>query len=101
MRVYTTRNWFVARSFIREVLEYCENKPKFVIDKASWLKRALECLGLKFRHERFGSRSSVKSVFSSLKQRIRIFICSITAKNPVKNWNLFCKLFILYYNQLR
>jgi hypothetical protein len=30
-------------------------------------------------------------VFSSLKQKIKIFFCSITAKNPVRSWNLFCK----------
>ncbi len=26
MRVYTTRNWLVTRSFVKEVLKYCENK---------------------------------------------------------------------------
>ncbi len=34
MRVYTTRNYLTAKSFIKEVLNYCENKPKFIIDKA-------------------------------------------------------------------
>jgi len=34
MRVYTARNFLTARSFIREVLKYCENDPKFIIDKA-------------------------------------------------------------------
>jgi len=33
MRVYTTRNYLTAKSFIKEVLNYCENKPKFIIDK--------------------------------------------------------------------
>ena len=37
MKVYPTRNWLVTKSFIKEVLKYCENKPKFVIDKAPWL----------------------------------------------------------------
>ncbi|AAB90345.1 DDE-type integrase/transposase/recombinase [Archaeoglobus fulgidus] len=37
MRVYTTRNYLTTKSFIKEVLEYCENKPKFVVDKAPWL----------------------------------------------------------------
>ncbi|WP_457550611.1 hypothetical protein [Archaeoglobus sp.] len=49
----------------------------------------------------FGKRSLVELVFSSLKQRIKIFFCSILAKNPIKCWNSFCKLFILYYNHLR
>ncbi len=58
MRVYTTRNYLTARSFIREVLKYCENKPKFVIDKAPWLRRALESLGLEFEHETFRKEKS-------------------------------------------
>ena len=53
MKVYPTRNWLVTKSFVKEVLKYCENKPKFVIDKAPWLKRALESLNLEFKHERF------------------------------------------------
>jgi len=53
MRVYTARNYLTAISFIGEVLNYCENKPKFVIDRAPWLKRALECLGLEFEHQTF------------------------------------------------
>ena len=53
MRVYTTRNYLTAKFFVKEVLNYCENKPKFVIDKASWLKRALESLRLEFEHETF------------------------------------------------
>ncbi len=32
MRVYTTRNWLVTKSFIKEVLKYCENKPKLLIE---------------------------------------------------------------------
>ncbi len=53
MRVYTTRNWLVTRSFIKEVLKYCENRPKFVVDKAPWLIQALKSLKLEFEHERF------------------------------------------------
>ena len=34
MRVYTTRNNLTTKSFVKEVLEYYENKPKFIIDKA-------------------------------------------------------------------
>jgi len=36
---------------MKEVIEFCENK--FVIDKAPWLKKAPESLGLKFKHETF------------------------------------------------
>jgi len=53
MKVYTTRNYLTVKSFVKEVLNYCENKPKFVVDKAPWLKRALENLRLEFEHETF------------------------------------------------
>lgn len=53
MRVYTTRNLLTTKSFIKEVLNYCENKPKFVVDKAPWLKEALESLGLEYEFETF------------------------------------------------
>ena len=53
MRVYTTRNYLTTKLFITEVLKYCENKPKFVIDKAPWLRKALESLGLEFKHQTF------------------------------------------------
>jgi len=53
MRVYTARNYLTAKSFIKEVLKYCENKPKFIVDKAPWLIRAFESLSLEFEHEAF------------------------------------------------
>ena len=49
MKVYTTRNYLTAKSFIKEVLNCCENKPKFVVDKAL-AEKALESLGLDFEH---------------------------------------------------
>ena len=56
MRVYTTRNYPTTKSFIKEVLEYCENKPKFIIDKAPWLIDALKSLGLEFEHQTFAKK---------------------------------------------
>lgn len=53
MRVYTTRNYLTTKSFIKEVLNYCENKPKFIIDKAPWLIEALKSPGLEFEHQTF------------------------------------------------
>ena len=52
MRVYTTRNYLTTKSFVKEVLECCENKPKFIIDKA-WLIDALKSLNLEFEHQSF------------------------------------------------
>ncbi len=62
MRVYTARNFLTAKSFVKDVLNYC--KPKFVIDKAPWLRRAIESLGLNFEHEIFRKEKS---------GRIRVF----------------------------
>ena len=53
MKVYPTRNYLTAKSFIKEVLKYCKNMPKFIVDKAPWLVQALKSLGLKFKHETF------------------------------------------------
>jgi len=50
MRVYTTRN-YLTRSFVKEALEYCENKP-FIIE-APWLIDALRSLCLEFEHQFF------------------------------------------------
>ncbi len=52
MRVYTTRN-YLTKSFVKEVLDYCENKPKFIVDKAPWLIDALKSLGLEYEHQTF------------------------------------------------
>ncbi len=49
MRVYPTRNWLVTRSFIKEVLKYCENRPKFVVDRAPWPIQALKSLRIRTR----------------------------------------------------
>ena len=53
MRVYATRNYLTTKSFVKEVLEYCENKPKFIVDKAPWLINALKSLSLEFEHQSF------------------------------------------------
>ena len=41
----------LSNYFVKEVLKYCENKPKFVIDKVPWLIEALKSLNLEFEHE--------------------------------------------------
>lgn len=53
MRVYATKNYLTTKSFVKEVLEYCKNKPKFIVDKAPWLIDALKSLGLEFEHQSF------------------------------------------------
>jgi len=41
MRIYTSRNYPVTRSF-REVLKFCEHKPKFLVEEAPWLYSCTE-----------------------------------------------------------
>jgi transposase-like protein len=53
MRVYPSRNYLKTKLFITEVLKYCENKRRFIIDKVHWLRSALKSLGLEFEHEPF------------------------------------------------
>lgn len=53
MRVYPSRNYLTTKLFILEVLKYCENKPKFIVDKAPWLIDALKSLNLDFEHQSF------------------------------------------------
>ena len=58
MRVYTNRNYLVSRSFLKEVLKFCENKPRFIVDKAPWLIDALKSLDLEFEHQTFRREKS-------------------------------------------
>jgi hypothetical protein len=89
MRVYTVRNYLTAKSFVKEVLNYCENKPKFVVDKAPWLIDALKSLGLDFQTRNFSinviwlnpfsallnSELSYSSALSQLKIPLKTGIC--------------------------
>ncbi len=111
MRVYPTRNSLVSESFFMGVLKYCDGKPEFIVDNAPWLKDALTQLGLAYHHQARGPRSLIESAFSSFKQRTKVFFNKITVnlkhnthlrwKRAVECWNLFCKTFTYYYNNLR
>ena len=58
----------------------------------------------------FGDRSLIESVYSSFKQRTKAFFNNITSnslnrserfRRSISCWELFIRLFILYYNHLR
>ena len=72
LKVYPARNALVAYSFLREVLRMCEVE-ELILDKL-WYRDALQRLSVRFKHETFEDRSLVESVFSSFKQRTRIFL---------------------------
>ncbi len=109
LKVYPTRNALTAYSFLREVLRMCEVE-ELILGKGPWYRDALNRLGVKFRHESFGERSLVESVFSSFKQRARIFFCSITVNFRIREkkferwrkalecWNRFCRMLVFYFN---
>ena len=110
LKVYPTRNALTAYSFLREVLRMCEVE-ELILDKGP-VRGALQRLGVKFRHESFGERSLVESVFSSFKQRARVFFCSITVnfrrreksarwRRALECWNRFCRMFVFYFNVVR
>jgi transposase-like protein len=50
-RASSTRSSLGAEIFLRRVLERCENKPMFLVDKGPWYRDAFERLGLEYKHE--------------------------------------------------
>jgi len=50
-RASFTRSTLDAEIFLKQILEYCENKPLFLVDKGPWYREAFERLGLEYRHE--------------------------------------------------
>jgi len=114
LKVYPARNALTAYSFLKEVLRECDVE-ELILDKGLWYRDALQRLGVKFRHESFGERSLVESVFSSFKQRAKIFFCSITVnfrkkerkfvslrwRRALECWNRFCRMFVFYFNVVR
>jgi len=114
LKVYPARNALAAYSFLREVLKMCEVE-ELILDRGPWYRDALQRLGVRFRHENFGERSLVESVFSSFKQRAKIFFCSITVnfrkaekrfgtlrwRRALECWNRFCRMFMFYFNIAR
>jgi len=53
MRVFPSRNSLATKLFIEEVLKYCDGNPTFVVDRAPWLREALEELKLQYNQESF------------------------------------------------
>jgi len=41
MRVYPSRNILTTESFFRRVLNLCDGRPEFIVDRAPWLRQAL------------------------------------------------------------
>ena len=46
-----TRSSLYAELFLKDVLQYSENKPLFLVDNGPWYPDAFKNLGLEYRHE--------------------------------------------------
>ena len=71
--VSMARHQFLVSEFIRMVLKYCKNKPKFIVDRGIWYKNAFERMGFTYENEKFGRRNVVEQFFSLLKARTKRF----------------------------
>ena len=89
---------FEAYVFLREVLKYCENKPEFVVDRGFWYLWALKRLGLKYRHETFGDRDTIESLFSSLKERTKRFHNRFPFNSSFDSVQSWLESFAAFYN---
>jgi transposase-like protein len=75
------RNMLIAMKFLRIVLDRCLNKPLIIVDRGPWYRWALERLGLKYMHQRFGLRNAVERFFGYIKQRTRRFYNNINTRS--------------------
>ncbi|CAD7768312.1 hypothetical protein FHEFKHOI_00200 [Candidatus Methanoperedenaceae archaeon GB50] len=91
-----------VREIVKELKVFERNKVPFdvkVLGIATYIQTS--SLGRTARVLSLASSGPYRPLFGTGNHRVKIFFCSITSFNPVKNWNLFCKLFMLYYNRLR
>ena len=54
------RHQFLVSEFIKMILKYCKNKPKFIVGRGIWYKNAFERLGFAYENETFGKRNVVE-----------------------------------------
>jgi transposase-like protein len=88
MMVHPSRNGLAAEQFIREVLNYCDGKPTFIVDNAHGLGRRWRSLAYHIMLNPFGDRSLIESVYSPFEQRTKIFFNNITL-NPINRSDRF------------
>ena len=80
---------------------YRKNKPKFSIEKAPWLRRALKSLGLRFQARRVSRREVWLNLhFLLLNKESDSFSAQSQLKSQLKTGICLTKLFMLYYNYL-
>ena len=97
--VSMARHQFIVSEFIRMVLRYCKNRPKFIVDRGIWYKNAFKRLGFSYENETFGKRNCVEQFFSILKSRTKRFNNRFP-KNKVqfRSTQSWLRSFALLYN---
>jgi len=95
--------WSVVDVDSGELLALEASYNKSCLNILTFLKKILKLcinIGLEYRHERLGLRSSVERFFRYLKEKTMVFHHRLSARNyiqGVKNLNLFT----LYYQTIR
>ena len=92
------RSSFHAYVFLKEVLNFCENKPEVVVDRGFWYRWALQRLGLKYRHETFGERNAVEGFFSLMKSRTKRFWNRFPFRSSFDSVQSWLVSFLILYN---
>jgi len=62
-----------AYSYLKQVLEKCENQTKIIADIGPWYKPALNRLHVDWEYITFGLRNPIERWFGILKHRIQLF----------------------------
>jgi transposase-like protein len=72
--------------FVKRVLRHCKARPRWLRDKAPWLREALELLKLEQSHVTYGLRNRIERLFGYLKHRTAVHWHNINVnlRNPLK-----------------
>jgi len=95
------RSSFHAYVFLKEILRCCEDKPEIVVDRGFWYKWALKRLGIKYKHETFGTRNAVESFFSRFKERTKRFWNRFPYNSSFDSVQSWLESFMVFYNYWR
>ncbi|XRP96896.1 IS6 family transposase [Methanocaldococcus sp. 16A] len=98
--VSKTRCYLNTILFVKNILKFCSNKPKILVDGGKWYPWALQRLGLKFERVRFGLRNCVESFFSLLKRRTKSFYNRFSNNSKFSTVISWLKSFLSFYNYI-
>ncbi len=99
--VSETRNYLDTILFVRNILKFCSNKPKILVDGGRWYPWALQRLGLKYERVKFGLRNCVENFFSVLKRRTKAFFNRFPNNSKFDTVISWIKSFMMFYNWVK